>query len=226
VRPVGLLTRKNRHHLRAVVLKCLAECPTAIVIDLAELDVVDGIAVAVFVAVGREAAAGPGISVLLCRPGGLLARRLRALDPWQPHYPTVAAAIDAVEHGPAAPNWLYRRLPPEPEAASLAGCLVADACAAWQLSPLIHLARNVMYGLLCDAYRCPTVELHVVVSQRRSGLLLGVRSRIAKHRPGCSTGSDAHRHADSSGAAHTATYHHTVSTSDHIGWALMPVVTA
>jgi hypothetical protein len=225
IRPTGLLTQANRHQLRTAVLTSLAECPTAVVIDAAGVELVDGIAGAVFMAVGREAAAGPGINVLLCRLDGLLARSLMALDPWQMHYPTVAQAVNTIDRGPAVRNWIYRQLPPGPEAESHAGCLVADACTAWKLSPLVYLVRDVMYGLLRDAYRCPTVELHVTMSQRRTGLLLSVRSRIARHRPECPAELEAHRHAESFTGAHIATYHHTASTSDHIGWAHIPVVT-
>jgi hypothetical protein len=225
VRPVGLLTRRNRHHLRAAVLKCLAECPTAVVIDRVDLELVDGIAAAVFVALSREAAVGPGINLLQCRAGGFLARRLRELDPWQPRYPTLVEAIDAIDDAQAVRNWLYRQLPPGPESESIAGCLVADACAAWNVPHLIHDMRAVMYDLLRDAYRCPTTELHVIVSQRASNLLFSVRSHITRHRVDCKAELESRRRPDPFDAAGAAAYHHTVTVSDHIGWALAPVIT-
>ena len=226
VRPVGVLTRRNRHRLRAVVLKCLAECPAAVVVDLTEVELVDGIAAAIFVALSREAATGPGISVLLCGARGFLARRLKALDPRQPQYPTVADAIDAIDRGHAVRNWIYKRLPAEPESASIAGCLVADACVAWQMPQFIYATRTVTFGLMRDAYRCPVTELHLVMSQRAEALLLSIRSRTTEHFPDCveereSPVTAASRVAAGS-AGSAATYHHTITSSDHIGWALLP----
>jgi hypothetical protein len=145
VRPTGLLTQTNRHQLRTAVLTCLAECPAAVVIDAAELELIDGIAGAVFTALGREAAAGPGINVLLCRLDGLLARSLMALDPWQPHYSTVAQAVNTIDRGPAVRNWIYRQLPPGPEAESHSGCLVTScgtSCTACYATRIAAPRRN------------------------------------------------------------------------------------
>lgn len=61
MRVSGVLTKSNRHHLHIAVLKCLTECPSAIIVDLTGLDLRDPVAAAVFVALRRRAAAGPGI---------------------------------------------------------------------------------------------------------------------------------------------------------------------
>ena len=84
----------------------------------------------------------------------------------------------------------------------------------------IYATRTVMYGLMRDAYRCAVAELHVVMSQRAAALLLSVRSRIVEHLPHCI------EERESSITVNSAAFHHTVTSSDHIGWALLPTRTA
>jgi hypothetical protein len=65
-------------------------------------------------------------------------------------------------------------LAPEPEAASLAGTLVADACLAWRLSRLLHPARRVMSELVLNAVEHARTGLVVTVIRRHDGLRLAV----------------------------------------------------
>jgi hypothetical protein len=65
-------------------------------------------------------------------------------------------------------------LAPEPEAASLAGTLVADACLAWRLVELLYPARRVMSELVLNAVEHAGTGLTVTVTHRASGLRLAV----------------------------------------------------
>ena len=55
--------------LRVRLLKCLAEQPEALLIDLSALTVTEPLALSVFTAVVHQAARWPGTPVLLCAPG-------------------------------------------------------------------------------------------------------------------------------------------------------------
>lgn len=211
------------------MLKCLADCPSAVVVDLSDCDLADQLAAAMFVAVRREAAAGPAINVLLCGASGAMAARIRALDPGQPSYRTRDEAIAAIDRGPVVATWRRERLPAEPESTSLAGCLVADACVDWRLSDLVYPAREVMFNLVRAAYVCSPTELRVIVSQRLHGLLLSVRSHVpAGHWDACTLDREPEHSTDPPARAQTVTvtYFRTVILSDHLSWALISTETA
>lgn len=204
------------------MLKCLADCPTAVVIDLSRCRLTDRLAAAVFVTVRREAAVGPGINVLLCGATGTLAERIKALDPTQPPYQTRQQAIDAIDSGPIVPSWRQRRLPFEPETTSLAGCLIADACVDWHLPDLIYPARAVMFDLVRAAYACSPNELRIIVSQRPTGLLLSIRAEVpAGHWAGCALDAEPVRRTAVIPPAQTVTYYQAVIGNDHLNWAFM-----
>jgi hypothetical protein len=218
---------RNRRRLRSAVLKCLADCPTAVLVDLSDCHLADQLAAAVFVTVRREAAVGPAINVLLCGASGDLRDRIMALDPSQPSYQTRREAIDAIRGGPVVGSWRRQRLPVAPESTSLAGCLVADACIDWNLPDLIHPARAVMFDLVRAAYVCSPVELRVIVAQRLNGLLLSVRSHVlAGHWSDCELDREPQRRTAVLPTAQTVTYYETVIASDHLNWALIATGTA
>jgi anti-anti-sigma regulatory factor len=222
VHPVGSLTMRNRRSLRSAVLKCLAECPTAVVIDLSDCELTDVLAAALFIALRREAAAGPGINVLLCGATGTLASRIEALEPSQFRFRTRDEAVQAIGQGPPVPTWRRARFPCVPESTSLAGCLVADACIEWDLPAFIHPARTVMFTLIHDAFVCSPSELRVIVSQRPAGLVLSVRSHIpAGHWDDCAVGRKPQHHTTTVGATFRVTYYRTVIATDHLNWALV-----
>src|SRR4051794_18464574 len=54
--------------LRTTLMKCLAEQPNALLVDLAEMTLADDTSLALFTAVVRQAATWPGTPVLLCAP--------------------------------------------------------------------------------------------------------------------------------------------------------------
>jgi anti-anti-sigma regulatory factor len=229
VYPVGLLTMRNRRRLRTAVLKCLADCPTAVVVELSDCELVDQLAAAVFVAVRREAAAGPAIKVLLCGATGTMAERIKALDHGQPMYSTRREAVEAIDRAPIVADWRRERFPVAPESTSLAGCLVADACADWNLPDLIHPARSVMFELVHAAYVCSPEELRIIVSQRSGGLLLSVRSHVpAGHWDDCTLDREPQRGRSTLPTMQqvTVTYYRTVIVSDHLNWAHLSVETA
>jgi anti-anti-sigma regulatory factor len=218
---------RNRHRLRSTVLKCLADCPTAVVVDLSDCELADRLAAAVFVAVRREAAAGPAINVLLCGATGAMAERIEALDPGQSAGQTRQEAIGAIDRGLAVTTWRRERFAVAPEATSLAGCLVADACVDWNLPDLVHPARAVMFDLVHDAYVCSPTELRVIVSQRPGGLVLSVRSHTpAGHWDDCALDRDPMHRSTTLSSTQMVTYYRTVIASDHLNWALVSTGTA
>ena len=62
----GELTLSGTTDLHTRLMKCLAEQPTALLVDLSEMTVTDDLALSVFTAVVRQAALWPGTPVQLC----------------------------------------------------------------------------------------------------------------------------------------------------------------
>jgi anti-sigma regulatory factor (Ser/Thr protein kinase) len=65
-------------------------------------------------------------------------------------------------------------LAPDPDAASLAGTMVADACLAWRLPDLLHPARRVLSELVHNAVEHARTEVRVTLTRRGDGLCLAV----------------------------------------------------
>ncbi|GIE83135.1 hypothetical protein Aph02nite_90850 [Actinoplanes philippinensis] len=65
-------------------------------------------------------------------------------------------------------------LAPDPDAASLAGALVADACHVWRLPGLVHPARRVLSELVRNAAEHARTDIRVTLTRRGDGLCLAV----------------------------------------------------
>src|SRR4029453_4928905 len=72
----GVLCRPNVSDTRSLLLKCLAEQPNALFVDLTGLLVSEPLTLHVFTAAVRQAARWPGTPVLLCGPRPETARLL------------------------------------------------------------------------------------------------------------------------------------------------------
>jgi anti-anti-sigma regulatory factor len=222
VRPRGALTCRNHQQLHGTVLNCLMDSPTAVIVDLSETDVVDPVAAEVIPTLRREAAAGPGVNLLVCGADPVLTERLHALDPDQPLYPTPAEAIDVIHDRVPATDWVHRRLPPEPASFSVAGCVVADTCSTWRLPHLIHPARAVVFDLLQCLDQCPAAAVHVIASRIPDQLRLSTYTELDNgHQPGCHPDRHANAQIVTVGA-YTVIRHTMTTATRHLSWAALP----
>ena len=147
----GRLDMAAAGSVRAALARCLAEQPTALLVDISDLDVVDTLAVTVFTTVVRQAAIWPGTPVLLCAPSPATAavlaggayRRLMV-------FPTVAAArVEARDNRRVLPA-VIQPLLPVAGAARLARDTATDACVRWDLPWLIGPACLVAGELVSN----------------------------------------------------------------------------
>ena len=131
--------------LHQSLLKCLAEQPDALIIDVSRLQVVDPLALTVFLAVARQAASWPGTPILLCAPTPQTRTLLgRAAFRQLPVFLDAAAArSDAAHHRVTLPT-LRAVLLPVAGAARRARNMATDACLRWDLPHLIGPASTVM----------------------------------------------------------------------------------
>ena len=217
IRATGPLTAWNRHHLRRAVLKCLTEIPTAIIVDVTGVHLVDRIAGAAFVSLRRESArTGPGVAFLLSGvEDRLLAQRIRTLDRNQPMYTGLDEAIDGIYNGPGVERWLYHRLPDGLLAPIDAGMTIADACTAWGLSHLAFPVRSVVFDLHLIARRCPPGRQSLAATYDDNLLLVSVRTPTTPDTP-----------ASCARLRPPPAFHHKAGVTGHIVWTALPTTPA
>jgi anti-anti-sigma factor len=129
----GPLDIGTSSELRSVVLKCLVEHPTAVVVDVTELDVIDDICLTMFPALTARSAEF-GSRILLCAPSGPTLRSLRelGLDRRLTICDTPArAAAEALRGGRPGP--MTQRFAPIAESVPYARTMSVVFCRRWDI---------------------------------------------------------------------------------------------
>jgi anti-anti-sigma regulatory factor len=148
----GILGMLDVNRVRLHLLKCLAEQPTALLVDVSGLAVTEPLALPVFIAVARQAARWPGTPVLLCGPDPVMAELLHAAA--FRRLPIFASAASAGEHlgsgGHGLPT-LTEDLLPISGAARQGRNVATDACLRWDLEDLVAPASLICSELVSNA---------------------------------------------------------------------------
>jgi len=160
--------------------KCLAEHPSAIVVDLLEFDDPLAASAAMWVAINRKAAAlNPPVRLALAvDPASPLQERLRRLGVvrYFPVESTVAEARAAVAGTlPWAQRLQLIEMSPDQMSSCAARNLVGAACEAWRMTDLLHSARIIVSELVTNAVEHAGTDVTVTVWRRGTGLHLSVR---------------------------------------------------
>jgi anti-sigma regulatory factor (Ser/Thr protein kinase) len=161
------------------VHKYLAGHPIALIVDLNDLVDPTTSSASLWLTARRSGAAmRPPVEVALCLPAKTpLAARMHRLGAkrFLPIFDTVPQAHTAVTSESVLTDHAQLRLRPQPESASLARLMIADACHAWNLSHLLYLAQLVVSELVTNAVQHARTDMLVTVSRRAAGLYLTVR---------------------------------------------------
>jgi hypothetical protein len=174
IRIAGHLRLESVPRVRGTLLKCLAECPAGVVVDLAALTVTQPIVLTVFPAVLDRATTWPAVPVVLAAPDEATAAALCHTAPSVPVRPTVESAIDAAAAG-APLGRLRLFLEPTRLAPAEARRFTRDACAAWDLDAVVDEATVIVTELADNAVRHARTEFEVTLSYR------GIYLNIAVH---------------------------------------------
>jgi anti-anti-sigma regulatory factor len=174
----GSLTMPDVPAVRTHLLKCLAEQPRALVIDMSGIEVRSPMALTVFTAVVRQAGRWPGTDVLFCAARPATAdlmlrvnyRRLATFD-------TVEAACDHIERGGHAMPTVAEDLLPIQGAARHGRNVATDACLRWDLTELVAPASLVTSELISNVVD----HAHTMMTLR---LTLGTRHLFIAVRDG------------------------------------------
>jgi anti-anti-sigma regulatory factor len=165
---VGLHTR---------LLKCLAEQPVSLLIDLSGLAVVENTALSVFTAVVRQAALWPGTPVLLCAATTSVTAQLAGGG--YGRLSLYKSLGDGLLLAGADPPLVIDELMPEPDAPRHARRLVDEACAQWSLPDLAGPASLVASELVTNAVEHAATPMTLRISRRDRYVHLAVRDGSA-----------------------------------------------
>jgi anti-anti-sigma regulatory factor len=156
-----------------LLLKCLAEQPAVLLIDLSEITVSDGSALSVFTAVVDQAFLWPGTPVLLCAATAPVTTLL-ADGEYGPFslYESLADGLLTVGPGPPI---LIGELAPEPGAPRHARSLATEACTRWGLAELSGPASLVASELVTNAVEHAGTPMTLRLTRRERCVHVAVR---------------------------------------------------
>jgi anti-anti-sigma regulatory factor len=172
----GELNLASAPRLRSAILKCLADQPTAIIVDAAALVVADDIHLTVFIALARQAAAWPSIPILVCAPPPEVAAALSRLG--IDRHVIICASVREGRLRAARqelPPTLRDELLPVVGSVRAARRLVEDACRRWRLPHLAPPAGLVVSELVANAVRHAGTSIELLVTRTGRHLHLAVR---------------------------------------------------
>lgn len=176
VRAYGRLDVATVPLMRGVLLKCIAECPSSIVVDIRACAAYSAVALAVFPAVSRRQATQPAVPVFLC---GVDDRFLpaggRAALGDVPTHKTCIEALAVAEAARSTQRRLRLHAGPSLRAPGLARVALAEACDGWGLSHLRTPAGLVISELVTNAVCHAATDVDIEAAVRGDFLHLRVR---------------------------------------------------
>ncbi|HEY8471150.1 MAG TPA: ATP-binding protein [Natronosporangium sp.] len=172
----GRLAAPDAVTVRSLLLRSLGEFPTALVVDLSELQADDESGLLAIPAALRDAAGWPAVPVLVAVPDPRLLARLRALPFNQPPrwFSTRAQALA----GAAAASERDRvttTLGASPQAPAQARAMLQRACQDWRLTELAPAAEVILSELTANAVVHARSAMRVTIQRTPTALLLVVR---------------------------------------------------
>jgi hypothetical protein len=175
--------------LRLRLMKCLAEQPDMVLVDLNGLRVENPLSLTVFMAVGRQAARWPGIPLLLCTDVPETRAQLRSGAYHRlPLFRTVESARKHAESYERSLPALTEEIFPIQGAVRHARNVATDACLRWNLPELVGsaslIANELVANVVVHAGTIATLRLSV----RRRHLTIAVRDGSSEPPAGRSEG--------------------------------------
>jgi anti-sigma regulatory factor (Ser/Thr protein kinase) len=148
----GVLDLQTATEMRALLLKLIAECPSAIVVDVSDCSAAHSAALAVFASVTRHHVAQPVVPLSLGGgdPSFHTPSSRAVLGDVPAHASAESAAAAAAETRTAQRRVIYSP-PPDPESPARARAMISEACRSWGLPQLATPAALVVSELVTNA---------------------------------------------------------------------------
>lgn len=221
----GELTLTNVSELRDALLKCVAEQPAGVIVELDRLRVGDKVCLTVFHSLARWAGEWPGCTVVLCRPAPQVRAMLRrlAVDGYLPVVDTRAEA-DRVVRRAGAVTRLSRRLAPVPESIQVGRWLAVTACGRWGLAGSAEHAGQIVTELVGNAVWHARTPIDLILTQASRTLHIAVRDRCPRlPRQRTPDHDDDHGHGLLVVEAFANSYGVAPTSDGKVVWATLPV---
>jgi anti-sigma regulatory factor (Ser/Thr protein kinase)/anti-anti-sigma regulatory factor len=172
----GLLSLHSAPAVRDTLLKCFAQAPDAVIVDVTRLRVENRSQLTVFPAALRGHG-GPGVALLLCGANAELRELMdgRVLGDVTTHRDRTSALSAVVSAEVAGQQRLVRRMEATPAAPSQARQLVTTACREWGLEALLGPASLVISELVSNAVQHAGTDMAIRVARRGDFLHLSVQ---------------------------------------------------
>jgi len=181
VRLTGALELSDVAPIRLRLLKCLAEQPDAVTVDVSAMTVGEPLALSVFLAASRQAARWPGIPFVLCARPSSPTHHLLAGGVLR-HLPlfsgVTAARAHLAEHRETLPA-LSDELLPVAGAPRHARNVATDACLRWDLPELVGPASLIVSELISNVIDHAGTMATLNLSLRSRYLTISVRDGSA-----------------------------------------------
>ncbi|GAA3440518.1 STAS domain-containing protein [Kutzneria kofuensis] len=176
VRLVGDLDLASVAGVRTALMKCVADEPSGVIIQLDRATVVTPLALSVFSVVARRASDWPGLQVMLVARPGRTRELLRrgALDRFVPTFALVAEAMRALQGAPAR-QVAKLELPPSDGSPALARRFVTETLREWRVDGLTEDACLVVSELVENAILHGQSAAGLRLELRRGRLTIAVR---------------------------------------------------
>lgn len=175
-RVVGVLDANGAAAVRSALIKCLAEQPEAVLVDLSEMRLADPGALSVFVAVAHQAEQWPAVPLVLYAPQADAAEflRLRLTDHRLPVLPSLADAVRSLERRPAVPS-ASEDLLPLVGAGRRAREFATEMCFQWEVPALVGPACTVVTEFVNNVVAHAHTMMTLRLSLRDRHLHIAVR---------------------------------------------------
>ena len=172
----GRLGLNDVASLRLRLMKCLAEQPDMVIVDLNGMRVENPLSLAVFMAVGRQAARWPGIPLLLCTDvPETRAQLTTAAYHRLPLFRTVESARQHAETYERSLPAVSEEIFPIQGAVRHARNVATDACLRWGLPDLVGPASLIANELVANVVVHASTIATFRLSLRRRYLTIAVR---------------------------------------------------
>jgi anti-anti-sigma regulatory factor len=175
-RVVGVLDVDGAGAVHTALIKCLAEQPEAVLVDLSEMRLADPSALSIFLAVARQAERWPAVPLVLCAAQTDAAEllRLRLIDRRMPVLPSLADAVRSLKLGSSVPS-VSEDLLPVVGAGRRAREIATEVCFQWDMPELVGPACTVVSEFVNNVVAHAHTMMTLRLSLRERYLHIAVR---------------------------------------------------
>jgi len=174
----GVLDLASAPLARTAALKCVAEHPHAVVVDVDAVTVRSLSPLVVFATVSRLLFDDGVAMLVVAKPDTPIGDSVRrALSGRVAIFPTRQDAVTATYGVPPTPHRVHHHLPMSSTSPAVARALARYACEAWDIGNVTDSAQVVISELVSNAVLHAQTDLDVTIILRASHLVIQVRDR-------------------------------------------------